>query len=159
MWEIMPMWDTHIVALLPPSSSPPDSTTTHTHSLSLQSFSLCNPSLHSQLQTECSFPSRHLNMSIHSTSHAYQICQLTNGRAGRPREVCIKMATFPAWDSQRLHQEEATSRKDSSRQKLRRPTARPRSLVDRAHHRSPGILRQHSTQSQPPQLHRGPPAN
>jgi hypothetical protein len=37
------------------------------------------------------------------------------------------------------------------------PTARPRSLVDRAHDSSPGILQQHH--SQPPQLHCGPPAN
>jgi len=34
--------DTHIVALLPLSSSPPDSTATHTHCLSLLSFSLGN---------------------------------------------------------------------------------------------------------------------
>ena len=52
-------------------------------SLSLLSFTLCNPSLRSQLQTKRSFPSRHLNKSIHSTSHANQISQVTNGRASR----------------------------------------------------------------------------
>jgi len=71
---------THIVALLPPSSSQPDSTAT----LSLCPILLSlNPSLRSQLQNKRSLPSRHIDKSIHSTSHAYQIFQLTNGRAGR----------------------------------------------------------------------------
>ena len=53
-----------------------------------------------------------------------------------------------------------TSRKDSSRKKTRRPTARPCSLMDWIHHRSSGTSSS-STQhkSQPPQFRRGPPAN
>ena len=88
---------THIVALLPPSSSLSDSTTTL--SLSFLSFSRCKHSFRSQFQTKRSFPSRHLNKSIHATSHAYQICQLTNGGQVEQREFCIKKATFPAWGS------------------------------------------------------------
>jgi len=69
----------------------------NTLSLPLSNPSLSVNRLHSQLQTKCSFPSQHFNTSIYSTSHTYLICQLTNGRTGRPREDCIKMATFPAW--------------------------------------------------------------
>ena len=42
------------------------------------------------------FPSRHLNTSIQYTSHAYKICQLTNGTAGRTARSLYKKATFPA---------------------------------------------------------------
>ena len=57
------------------------------YSNALSPVSLCNSSLRSQLQTKRNFPTRHLSKSIHSTSHAYQICQLTNGRVdnGLPR--------------------------------------------------------------------------
>ena len=49
---------------------------------SLSYLSLSNSSLRSQLQTKRSFPTRHLSNGIHSTSHAYQTCQLTNGGVG-----------------------------------------------------------------------------
>ena len=52
------------------------------YSNALSSISVCNSSLRSQLQTKRNFPTQHLSKSIHSTSHAYQICQLTNGRVG-----------------------------------------------------------------------------
>ena len=68
----------------------------NTLSLPLSNPSLSVTRLHSQLQTKCSFPLQHLNTSIYSTSHTQVNRQLTNGRAGRTREVCIKMATFPA---------------------------------------------------------------
>ena len=55
--------DTHIVALLPLSSSPPDSTAT----LSLSYPSISITRLHSQLQTKHSFPSRHLNFILIAT--------------------------------------------------------------------------------------------
>jgi len=108
-------WDTHIVALLPPSSSPPDSTTTLSLSLSLLSFSLCNPSLRSQQQTKRSFPSWQLNESIHSTSHAYQICQLINGRAGRTARSLYKnghvssLGSLNACIKKKVHQELGSS--------------------------------------------------
>ena len=66
----------------------------HTLSLPLSNPSLSLTRFHSQLQTKCSFPPQHLITRTHSTSHTYLICQLTNGRAGRPRDVCIKMAMF-----------------------------------------------------------------
>ena len=56
------------------------------------------------------FPSRHLNKSIHSTSHVYQICQLTNGRAGRTaRSLCKKghvssLRSFNAYIKKEIHQ-------------------------------------------------------
>ena len=90
--EIYMCGDTHTVALLPPSSSLWVSAATL--SLSFLSSSICNPSLRSQFQTKRSFPSRHLNKSIHSTSHAYQICQLTNGRAGRTARSLYKRPCF-----------------------------------------------------------------
>jgi hypothetical protein len=36
-------------------------------------------------------------------SHAYQFCQLTNGRA----QICIKEATFPSWSSINAHDKRA----------------------------------------------------
>ena len=101
--------DNHTVALLSPSSSPPDSTVTHTLSLSYPSLSAT--CLRSQLQTERSFPSRHLNKSIHSTCHAYQICQLTNGRAGRTARSLYKKGhvfnrrSFNAYTKKKAHQQ------------------------------------------------------
>ena len=129
-------------------------------SIFLQSFSLCNPSLHSQLQTECSFPSLHLNTSIHSTSHAYQICQLTNGRADRTAinqyknghvsslrsvNTCIKKKQH----HERTHQD-------------RRYNARlPGHVASGTGHTTTcqSSCNSNQHQSQPPQLHRGPPAN
>ena len=86
------MWTPTFVALLPPSSSL--SFSTAMLSFSPLSSSLCNPSLRSQFQTKRSFPSRQLNKIIHSTSHAYQICQLTNGRAGRTARSLLKRPRF-----------------------------------------------------------------
>ena len=40
---------------------------------------------------------------LHSTSHAYQICQLTNGTAGWTAATCIKGATFLSCDSFQVH--------------------------------------------------------
>jgi len=62
--------------------------------LSFLSFSLCTPSFHSQSQAKCTFPSWHLNQHIRANSHIYQICQLTNGRAGEQREIHIKRLRF-----------------------------------------------------------------
>ena len=60
-------------------------------SLSLSRPSLAiNSSLRSQHQTKRSFPSQHLNKHIYATSHAYQTCQLTNGKTVEQREFCIK---------------------------------------------------------------------
>ena len=113
--------DTHIVVLLPLSSSPPYSPATHTLTLSLSfylslSLSLSYPSLlvfrlRSHLQTKRSFPSWHLNKSIHSTCHAYQICQLTIGRAGWTARSLYKkghvfnLRSFNAYIKKKAHQQ------------------------------------------------------
>jgi hypothetical protein len=52
------------------------------YSNALSPICLSNSSLRSQLQTKRSIPTHNFGSGIHSTSHAYQICQLTNGRVG-----------------------------------------------------------------------------
>jgi len=96
-------------------SSPPSvqfSVTHHSNALSLSLSLSCpslsiNSSLHSQLHTKRSFPSQHLNKRIYATSHAYQICQLANGRAGEQREIHIKRP----WFQPEIHSTSASSRR------------------------------------------------
>ena len=84
----------------------------HDNTLSLP---LSNPSLsvtrvHSQLQTKCSFPSQHLNTSIHSTTYTYVICQWQ----GRSTAWSLyKNGHVSSQVIQRLHQEGGTSRRTS----------------------------------------------
>jgi len=102
--------DTHIVTLLPPSSSQQDSATTQ--SLSNPSFSLTP--FHSLLQKKDRFTSQKINARFLSTSHTCQFCQITNGRAGRPREVFIKMATCPVWGHWKLASKRRHTKKNRS---------------------------------------------
>jgi hypothetical protein len=73
-------------------------------------------------------------------SHAYQICQIANGRAGWPAEICIKRGHLSTRDSfsasYKITHHEETAGPDSSRRQRLHPTAWPRCLVDRALHRS-----------------------
>jgi hypothetical protein len=87
------------------------------YSNALSPISVCNSSLRSQLQTTCNFPTRHLSKSIHSTSHAYQICQLTNGRVGCAAK-CLdkKRPQFQPGIIKRRHQQEDPSRRTSQLQ-------------------------------------------
>ena len=86
------------------------STRQHSNTLSLSYPFLPVTWLCSQLQTDRSFPARNLNKSIHSTSHTYQICQLTNGRAGqRARSLHKKghassLRSFNAYTKKKAHQ-------------------------------------------------------
>ena len=63
----------------------------------------------------------------HSASHACQICQLTNGRAGWPAEIRIKDSSpgcehsFNALVKYRAHQESSTSRQQEGRDYARLP--------------------------------------
>ena len=89
--------------------------TAQQHSLSLSlslSFSLDNPSpltAPNQAQFPITVPQ------LHSTCHAYQICQLTNGRAGQTARILYKKRTsFQPEIIQRLHQKEGTSARTSS---------------------------------------------
>jgi len=65
---------------------------------------LSNPSLHASIS------SRHLNKRIHSTCHAYQICQLTNDWAGRTARSLYKkghvssLRSFNAYIKKKMHQ-------------------------------------------------------
>ena len=79
---------------------------------------------------------------LHVTSHAYQLCQPTNDRADWRADEQNKRSPFGP--TRLIHSErnngQHTSRKDSSRQKTRRLTAQPCSLMDQAHHRSFGTF-------------------
>ena len=74
-------------------------------------------------------------------SHAYQLCQPAYARADWTAGERNKRIPF---GPTRFIHSEMSNRQHTSRQKIRRPTTRPHSLMDRAHHRSPGILQQHS---------------
>ena len=69
----------------------------HSNTPSLAYPSLSVTRLRSQLQTVRSFPSRHLNKSINSTCHSYEIWQPTNGRAGRTARSLYKKGHVFNW--------------------------------------------------------------
>ena len=77
----------------------------------------------------------------HPASHAYQLCQLTNGRAGRPAQHSIKEASFPSCDHSRpttggVHTNRGITSFDTSRRKKQCQPARSQCLADRALHHS-----------------------
>jgi hypothetical protein len=69
-------------------------------------YPLSNSSLCSALAKRPSFSAP--ASETYSVSHAYQICQLTNGRAGWPAEIWIKEATFPSRASINTHIKQRT---------------------------------------------------
>jgi hypothetical protein len=75
-----------------------------------------------------------------STSHAYQICQLTNGKAGWTADICIKDAISPSWNPIRAHDRKDKRQEkiaaDTSRREEQRLTAWPWCCMDRALHHS-----------------------
>ena len=80
------------------------------HTLSLfPVLLLLQTCLCSQLHTKHTFPSRHLSQHTRANSHAYQICQLANGRAGEQQEIHIKRPWFQPESIQHRNPAEDTS--------------------------------------------------
>jgi len=98
------------------SNSPLHITATLFLSLSCPSIAAHPVSTHCS-QIKRTFPSRNLSQHIYAISHAYQTCQLANGRAGEQREIHIKRLRFqPEIDSTSASSRRHIHTKHSSRQ-------------------------------------------